>query len=260
MRDYTDDLAATENSLRLIIERIGRDSFGDDYLGRFGVSADVLRRWERSRAAEAQRRGAGILEQRLLYFSNMSELIAILRDNWPLFDPVFRQRDRTEVFLDKLRELRNPDAHNRELTDSEKSLIVGISGEIRTQVTRYLAERDSADEYFPRMESLRDSLGNAFGTSKRPVVRVGATIEFVAEAWDPFGAPLEYQWSVQPHHSDTVQDWSQNNRFTWHVQACQIANPAWVNVNMRGPREPHAEPGRDVGWSIAYTVLPAVRR
>jgi hypothetical protein len=258
MRDYTDDLSAVENSLRLIIERVGQDTYGADYLPRLNVVPKSIKDWERNRTRETERRGAGIREERLLYFSNFSDLEKIVLDNWPLFEPVFKRRDQAEVFLSKLRELRNPDAHRRELTEAEKSLIVGMAGELRTQIIRYLSERDTPDEYFPRMESLRDSLGNSFNPPKRPVVRVGATIEFIAEAWDPFGATLEYQWSVQPHHPDTFQDWSHNNRFTWHVQPNQVANPAWVSVNMRGPREPHAEGHRDAGWSIAYTVLPAV--
>lgn len=257
MRDYTDDLAAVENSLRLIIERVGQDAYGGDYLLRMNVGPKSIRDWEKNRTREAERRGAGIREERLLYFSNFSDLEKIILENWPLFEPVFQRREQTKVFLAKLRELRNPDAHRRELSEAEKSLIVGMAGELRTEITRYLAEKDTPDEYFPRMESLRDSLGNSFNPPKRPVVRVGATIEFVAEAWDPFGATLEYQWSVQPHHAETIQDWSSINRFTWHVQPNQVANPAWVNVNMRGPREPHAEGHRDEGWSIAYTVLPA---
>lgn len=159
-----------------------------------------------------------------------------------------------------LGELRNPDAHRRELTDSEKSLISGMAGELRTQITRYLSERDTPDEYFPRMESLQDSLGNSMNSPKRPVVRVGTLIEFVAEAWDPLGTELQYRWIIQPAHEDTFQDWSPNNRFAWNVKGNQVANPAWVNVEMRSPREFHAEGGRDAGWSMAYTVLPAERK
>lgn len=258
MRDYTDDLAATENSLRLIVDRVAQDAYGPDYLSRLGVKPKSIEAWERNRVRESERRGAGIHEERILYYSNFYDLEQIVLESWPLYEPVFKHREQTQVFLQKLRELRNPDAHRRELTDAEKSLIVGMSGELRTQITRYLAERDSPDEYFPKMEMLRDSLGNSFGGLKRPVVRVGAIIEFIAEAWDPFGAALEYRWTVHPDHPETVEEWSLNNRFTWRVQSNQVANPAWVNVEMRGPREPHAEGHRDAGWSIAYTVLPAV--
>jgi len=132
-----------------------------------------------------------------------------------------------------------------------------MAGELRTLVTRYFPDRDTPDEYFPRMESLRDSLGNTMNSPKRPVVRVGDFIEFVAEAWDPVGAQLEYRWTVQPANVASSQGWSANNKFTWNVQTNQVANPAWVNVEMRGPREPHAEAARDAGWSMAYTVLPA---
>jgi len=256
MNDYTDDLAAVEQSLRLVVERVGRDSFGQYYFPGFGVSAQKVAKWKTARDREQNNRRAGVPEDRLLYFSDLSDLQDIILTNWGRFEPVFRRRDQTEVFLAKLRELRNPDAHRRELAASEKALVSGIAGELRTLVARYLSERDTPDEYFPRMESLRDSLGNSMNPPKRPVVRVGAVIEFIAEAWDPFGAVLEYQWNVSPQHPDTSQEWSPANRFVWKVQPAQIANPAWVSVNMRSPRAHHAEGHRDAGWSIAYTVLP----
>jgi hypothetical protein len=257
MTDYTDDLAAAENSLRRIIERVGRDTYGDDWLARLGISDAIIRRWRANRDREHSARGGGIEEERLIYFSNFGDLEKLIVDNWALFEPVFIDRGQTTVYLSKLRELRNPDAHRRELTEGEKSLIIGISSELRTRVTRYLCRRDTPDEFFPRLESMRDSLGNPFEKNYRPVIRVGDVLEFIAEGWDPEGGQLEFQWSVSPHSDLTFQDWSTNNRFTWRVQDNQVANPTWVNLNMRGPREPHAEGSRDAGWSMAYTVLPA---
>jgi hypothetical protein len=254
--DYTDDLFALENSLRTIIDQIGLENHGGKYLGALGVSSGAQGNWETRREREAQRRGSGFAEQRLLYFADFGDLEEIILANWALFEPVFDDKARTTVYLRKLRELRNPDAHRRELTQSEKALVAGLTGDLRTQITRYLSIRDTPDEFFPRMESLRDSLGNAMNTTPRPVVRVGDRIEFIAEAWDPFGAELEFQWSAGSGHDQVEQDWSTSNRFVWIVQPSHVANPAWVNCSMRGPREPHAEGSRDAGWSMAYTVLP----
>ena len=256
MRDYTDDLAGVENSLRRIVERIGIDKYGASWLQNLGVKEKTIRAWEKSREREQHRRSGGLAEDRLIYFSDFFDIETIIRDNWVLFEPVFLDQDQTLVYLSKLRELRNPDAHRRELTESEKALVTGIAGELRTRITRYLSQRDTPDEFFPRIDAMKDSLGNSHGKGPRPVIRVGDVIEFIVEGWDPEGAQLEYEWSVSPGDEMSRQDWSPNERFLWEVRPVHIANPTWVNVNMRGPRQPHAEGQRDAGWSIAYTVLP----
>jgi len=75
MRDYTDDLAAVENSLRALIERIGGQTYGVDYLVRMGVTKASLQAWQKSRDREAEHRGAGVREERLLYFSLISLIL-----------------------------------------------------------------------------------------------------------------------------------------------------------------------------------------
>lgn len=259
MRDYTDDIAAVENALRRIVEHVGRAEHGADWLRAFGVPAGTIKGWSRKRRRELERRGSGIPEHRLIHFSDFGELQDIIVKQWDAFEPVFGDLERTTVYLGKLRELRNPDAHHRALTASEKALVTGMAGELRTLMTRYLSQKDTPDEYFPRMESLRDNLGNSFGQGgPRPVIRVGDVLEFIAEGWDPEGTELEYRWTTSRGANPPMQDWSSNNRFVWEVQPDQVANPTWLECEMRGPREYHAEGRRDAGWSMAYTVLPAI--
>ncbi len=119
MQDYTDHLAAVENSLRRIIERVGHDAHGDPWLNAL-ADAEKIKQWERKREQEREARVSGIQEERTLYFSDFNDLIKIITDNWTLFEPVFGDQNQTTVYLEKLRELRNPDAHRRELTQRGK--------------------------------------------------------------------------------------------------------------------------------------------
>jgi hypothetical protein len=52
MRDYTDDLTAAENSLRSVIDRLGRQTYGADYLARLGVTERSVKSWARKRDDE----------------------------------------------------------------------------------------------------------------------------------------------------------------------------------------------------------------
>ncbi|WP_346839925.1 hypothetical protein [Microbulbifer sp. SAOS-129_SWC] len=255
-KECSDALSGVENSLRLIINKVGEDSYGNNYIDQLGVDPKKIKKWEKSREKEGSKRSAGIKEKRLLYYSDFYDLERIIIDNWSLFNPVFSDKCQTQVYLDRLRTLRNPDAHRRSLTNVEKSLVIGMAGEIRTKVARFMAEKDTPNEYFPRFEALYDSLGNHFGQNDRPTLRVGMSIEFIAEAWDPYGEDLDFQWSVSPGLQETLQDWSSSNRFTWNIREENVSNPAHVNVNMKSRRAHHAERNRDAGWSMQYTVLP----
>ena len=133
----------------MLIETLGIEAYGEDWPRKFGVTVKDLAWWRKKQAREAVRRGAGVAEPRLIYFSTFFDLERIVLDNWTVFEPVFGDSTRTGVYLEKLRELRNPDAHHRALTTSEKALIEGIAGELRTQITRHMSRRDTPDEYFP---------------------------------------------------------------------------------------------------------------
>jgi hypothetical protein len=103
-----------------------------------------------------------------------------------------------EVWMSELEKLRDPDAHRRELLPHQKHLILGIAGEIRSRLIRYRSKKETSEDYYPRIESARDSLGNikTYGDDSGPNtgmrLRVGDAIDFVITATDPLGEPLQY--------------------------------------------------------------------
>jgi hypothetical protein len=68
---------------------------------------------------------------------------------------------------------------------------LGISGEIRTRLIKYRSKQETSEDYFPRIESARDSLGNiyTFGSGNsihtEMILRVGDTLDFTVTASDP---------------------------------------------------------------------------
>lgn len=106
-----------------------------------------------------------------------------------------------EVWLSALERLRDPDAHRRELLPHQKHLALGIEGEIRNRLVRFRSEQETAEDYFPRIESVRDGLGNIWTPDVNMVsrfhstdmnLRPGDTVEFVITARDPLDGRLEY--------------------------------------------------------------------
>ena len=63
-----------------------------------------------------------------------------------------------DVWLSTLEAFRNPDAHRRELLLHQKYLILGICSEIRLLIIRYRSKMETSEDYYPRIESIQDSL------------------------------------------------------------------------------------------------------
>jgi hypothetical protein len=83
------------------------------------------------------------------------------------------------VWLKELERYRDPDAHRRELLPHQKHLILGLSGEIRSRIVRFRSKQESADDVFPRFESVRDSLGSIWtpgGAMNLRMVNTGAIL------------------------------------------------------------------------------------
>lgn len=250
MTDYQDELTAVENALRLLIERVGMDNLG--------ISNADKRKWQERREHDMRERGAGFPEDRLLYYSDIADLKKIItrNENWSKFEAALLNRVEIEVFLDLLRRLRNPDAHNRELSTHELQLIAGIGGEIRTRITRYLSTMDTPESYFPRIISFQANLGTQ--VAERRMLRVGDELEFVIEATDPLGEALEFSFSAMtPVGKVVAQDWSANNRFRWRVTEDFISESAQVRAHVRSQRPHHAHGEADDSRMFIYTVLPS---
>ena len=71
-----------------------------------------------------------------------------------------------DVWLSELEKLRDPEARRRELLPHQKHLAIGISGEIRNRLIRYRSKQETSEDYYPRIESVRDSLGNIWTPEK----------------------------------------------------------------------------------------------
>lgn len=198
------------------------------------------------------------MEERLLYYADFYDLKTNLDKHWEgEFSVALSKKSTFNVLLEELENLRNPDAHRRELLPHQKALAVGIAGEIRTRLIRYRSKMETAAGCFPRIETVRDSVGNLYLPNKtgRSTVnlRPGDSIDFVVTASDPLGEPLLYGMSLQPSHHGP-SSWQKLNSFRWDVVA--VGAPFGVYFWIKTGREHHAHDGYDDMLMSAYDVLP----
>jgi hypothetical protein len=263
--DVAEAIRRVENVLRDLIEETLRNKHGDDWLTYLGVSDDQLTSWREKQEEERKRRGSEAVEERLLYYADLHDLAPALKKNWELFSPCLGDLKDIQVYLGRLNDLRHPEFHGRTLLPFEEHLILGISGDIRQRVTVYRSRQSVESEFFARIESIKDSLGNvlAFSGSKRglvhtgAVLRVGDEVTFSCSGWDPNGQPLEWSLDVGVGApGGTEQDWSTNDSLVWCVSQDDIGKGVWVSIKMRSQGQYHAQGKWDDVVNALYMVLP----
>ena len=153
--------------------------------------------------------------------------------------------------------------HRRELLPHQKSLIIGLSGEIRTCIVRYRSKMETPDDCFPRLECIRDSVGTSWnvGTGSRTgmvttklCLRPGDKIDYVVTASDPQGGPLKY--SIRVFHSGDDTTWTDSNELSLTVEERHISRDFTVILAVKSERDYHASADSDDSLMFIYTVLP----
>ena len=257
--DVSQALKDTENSLRDFIAFVLREAFADEWVDKCGVSPDRVEEWKERKTVEERRQKLGAVEERLLYYADFYDLETILGKHWHRFFEALGKEKRFMVFLREMGRLRDPDAHRRELLPHQKHMLLGIAGDIRTRIVRYRSKRETSEDYYPRIESARDSLGNIYTLGKSVSLntgyrlRVGDCLEFVIAATDPLGEPLEYRLNV----GGTVTiPWQGRHSMQLTIAERHVRKRLAVVLQVRSQREYHAKMHYDDRVIFNYEVLP----
>ena len=217
----------------------------------------------RERLAEERGRRSGVVvDERLLYYSDLTDLKTIIDKRWTDFKPCLIDKRATDVYLDRLVDLRTAQMHGLDLLPFERALADGISGEFRNRVTLYRSGTGPTREHFPRIEYIRDSFGNiAYGHGARPndaetglTIHPGDVLTFECRAWDP-GA-VAYSWQVVKSQILGAVDFA-GDSFVWTVAINDIAESQRVSFLLKSGRPYHRHSTYDDAATLVYRVLPA---
>jgi hypothetical protein len=261
--DITQALKDAENALRDFIAVILQQKLGEEWIDQCGVSAERVEKWREREQVEAKRLEAGTVDERLIYYADFYDLRTILNKHWADFAPALGDKRTMDVWLSELEKLRDADAHRRELLPHQKHLALGISGEIRGRLVRYRSKQETPEDYFPRIESARDSLGNIWTPNVRTpsprtvrsnqVLRPGDTLDYVIMARDPLDEELEYGMTRKGGIPD---EWQDTGTFSIRIAEEDIGLDFRVVLFTRSMRVYHANRDFDDWVEFAYTVIP----
>ena len=265
--DISESLKAAENSLRDLLNFVLSNELGEDWFRSCGVSDGRVEEWEKRKSVDEKKFGHA--DPRMIYYADFYDLKTIVRHNWNRgLSDVFGKLKELEILLGLLDDLRNPDAHRRELLPYQRHLALGISGKIRSKITEYFCKMETGKSYYSRIESVQDSLGNTWAIGERNsldtgcVLRPGDQLQFKVVGADPLGEPLEFATlpMVAPHEFS----WSSHGDFDLTIESNHIQEKLWIFIAVRSRREFHAKSAPWLGKvddivKFGYEVLPPRR-
>jgi hypothetical protein len=253
--EESEALKEVENSLRDFISNFLEQNIGKDWFDSCGITPERIIKWKERKETEEKTQKYSAIEKRLLYYSDFYDLINIIDKNWDKgFNDVFGNKATTMVFLGLLEDFRNPEAHRREFLPHQKNLIIGISGEIRNRIVLYRSKKETGEDYFPRLESVRDNLENTWVQGDNNIntnltLRVGDTLQFFITATDPMGEDLEY--------SIGLDKWQSSNFIEIKLTEKHISKKRDFLISVRSKRSYHANSfGSDDAVVFSYQILP----
>lgn len=259
MIDAEAELKILENSIRDILTFVLSEKFGSTWIEKLKISSDRVAKWKERQSYEEARLKGNVLEARLIYYSDFYDLKNIIDKHWDDgLSHVFLDKKIVMSFLEEAEKLRDPNAHRRELFEYQKHLLKGISGELRTRIMKYRGKKENPNDFFPVVEAVTDSLGNAITNSvyaqcvvSKTIVRVGDSVEILAFSTDPLGGEIEYSINRIGERG-----WSMGNRATITFQKSDIGRCCDIQIKVRSKRDNHAYLDFDDYVQIRYVVLP----
>lgn len=267
-------LTRLERALRQVMEYCYAEKHGAEWLLR--VTKDGKpQKWAdlaEYETAKRAKRGVVIAATGGLSYAQLYELREVLEKHWEPVAPALGERKEVTVMLKRFDDLRNSVAHSRELLPFEQDLLAGIAGDIENRVTIYMSSQDPSGDYYPRITTVLDSLGNepdlgqtrtTYSVDTGMNLRPGDVVTFTCRGVDPQGRELEWSlqtgrtgmaWKEQFYADHAVGD---DVTMTWEVGREDVRDSSTLYVVMRATNaEFHRQGENDQVAIFFYRVLP----
>ena len=257
-------IAIIETDLRRLVRVVSSDKFGTEWRTRV-VDEDTAAQLTNRYVEKEKRRAPAKVSDDLLDYTHLHELRKVIEREWEAFSPALGKLREFSILMDKVEDFRNAPAHSRELLPHERSLLEGIAGTIRTQVTAYVSSRSSDLRHYPIIESVRDSFGNQLAVSAPGQLdtvdtglelQVGTAAEFEARGWDPQGRELTWDFGPMVAAQRRVSVMGTEAHFSWSVTEEDVGANFYFQVTLSSSGPFHRFQGFDQRLVFRYGVEP----
>lgn len=116
-------LYCVENSLRVFIEKIARQNYGDDCLENLRLNTDMKRKIENRKKSTEKIKWLSVRGDSDIFYLDLDDLGAIIRNNWDIFEQYFESQEWIVTNINEIAECRHPVAHHSYLEGHERDVI-----------------------------------------------------------------------------------------------------------------------------------------
>lgn len=255
--DVNEAMRDIENFLRNNIMYILKNKYDNDWEKHLGVSDERLAIWTSRKEEEKKRLNNQSIENRIIYYSDFYDLKTIIVKNWDIFKDCFKERKIIEHQLSQLESFRNPNAHNRDILEHQKHLLIGYIGEIKNAIMNFKGSIEKKSTYFPEYESLNingKTYKNPWANLKG-IFRPGDEIEIYVYATAPNTQKILYK--LVNNSELNSGEWEEKNHFKIIIDDKKIGNVK-KTIMFKSDADYHLN--NDYGFDglipITYTVVP----
>ncbi|MEA1994512.1 MAG: Swt1 family HEPN domain-containing protein [Euryarchaeota archaeon] len=129
-------LYCIENSLRIFIEKILKDKYGDDFSNQF--SRGIKRTTATRKGNEQKNKWLTLRGSSDLFYLDFKELSSVIRTDWSLFENYFPSQEWITSKIEDLSQVRNLIAHNSFVSEQERKLMKSYFEIILKQIDQNL--------------------------------------------------------------------------------------------------------------------------
>lgn len=246
-------LADIEIIMRDFISLVMTKKHGTLWESKAKISPDRVKKWEEKKEEERKKQ-SGVIEERLIYYSDFYDLESLVEKNWDDYKPVFNDLSKFKFFFKIISDFRNSVAHHRELIPHQRDLINGVVGELRNSIVKFRSTIATGAEHFPRIELVIDNYGNRWApgdshVDTKIVLHPGEVLQFTIKAFDPKGGMIFY--GLHP-----VRHWQESNEIVINLGNEHIGNKKHFVPCIKSNRDYHADGGLDDVASFSYYIYP----
>lgn len=128
-------LYCLENALRLFLEKIAKENYGDDYFSSLNTNKDINKKLEARKRDEGKNQWLRIRGNSEIFYLDFDDLGCIIRNNWEIFKRYFPSQEWIVTKIDELSKCRNLVAHNSYIGENERELIRVYFNNILKQIS-----------------------------------------------------------------------------------------------------------------------------
>ncbi|MCM3358134.1 Swt1 family HEPN domain-containing protein [Psychrobacillus sp. MER TA 171] len=134
-------LYLVENSLRLFIENVAKESFGEEYFEKLTISSSLRNTITSRKIKEQNQKWLSVRGGNDLFYLDFKDISTLINNNWNLFKEYFPSQEFISQKITEMADCRNLIAHNSFVSKDERDLMKVYYNSILKQIEQTMKKK-----------------------------------------------------------------------------------------------------------------------